>query len=117
MLQTLRSTRGMVTSSHHLAAEAGLQILREGGNAIEAMVVDLTNERRPEIEETLATNGLSLLPGSERIEVTFPGEREMRILVDQSIGAARIRLPDMRIVLSARIEQDYNARDDSISDR
>ena len=38
MLQTLRSTRGMVTSSHHLAAEAGLQILREGGNAIEAMV-------------------------------------------------------------------------------
>jgi gamma-glutamyltranspeptidase/glutathione hydrolase len=38
MLQTLRSTRGMVTSSHHLAAEAGLRILREGGNAIEAMV-------------------------------------------------------------------------------
>ena len=28
----------MVTSSHHLAAESGLQILREGGNAIEAMV-------------------------------------------------------------------------------
>jgi gamma-glutamyltranspeptidase/glutathione hydrolase len=28
----------MVTSSHHLAAEAGLRILREGGNAIEAMV-------------------------------------------------------------------------------
>ena len=38
MLQTLRSNRGMVTSSHHLAAEAGLQILRDGGNAIEAMV-------------------------------------------------------------------------------
>lgn len=38
MLQTLRSGRGMVTSSHHLAAEAGLRILREGGNAIEAMV-------------------------------------------------------------------------------
>jgi gamma-glutamyltranspeptidase/glutathione hydrolase len=38
MLQTLRSTRGMVTSSHHLAAEAGLRCLREGGNAIEAMV-------------------------------------------------------------------------------
>ncbi|HEY5644377.1 MAG TPA: gamma-glutamyltransferase, partial [Pseudomonadales bacterium] len=38
MLQTLRSGRGMVTSSHHLAAEAGLRILRDGGNAIEAMV-------------------------------------------------------------------------------
>ena len=38
MLQSLRSTRGMVTSSHHLAAESGVRILREGGNAIEAMV-------------------------------------------------------------------------------
>ena len=38
MLQTLRSHRGMVTSSHHLAAEAGLRCLRDGGNAIEAMV-------------------------------------------------------------------------------
>ena len=38
MLQTLRSIRGMVSSSHHLASEAGLQIVREGGNAIEAMV-------------------------------------------------------------------------------
>lgn len=38
MLQTTRSTRAMVVSSHHLAAQSGLQILREGGNAIEAMV-------------------------------------------------------------------------------
>lgn len=38
MLQSLRATRGIVTSSHHLAAESGLQVLREGGNAIEAMV-------------------------------------------------------------------------------
>lgn len=38
MLQTLRSNRGMVTSSHHLAAQAGLRVLRDGGNAIEAMV-------------------------------------------------------------------------------
>ncbi|MDH3316814.1 MAG: gamma-glutamyltransferase family protein [Gammaproteobacteria bacterium] len=38
MLQSLRATRGIVTSSHHLAAESGLQVLRDGGNAIEAMV-------------------------------------------------------------------------------
>ncbi len=38
MLQSMKATRGMVTSSHHLAAQAGLRILREGGNAIEAMV-------------------------------------------------------------------------------
>lgn len=32
------AVRGMVTAPHHLAAEAGLSILRAGGNAIEAMV-------------------------------------------------------------------------------
>lgn len=38
MLQTLTAPRGMVTAPHHLAAEAGLSVLREDGNAIEAMV-------------------------------------------------------------------------------
>jgi len=38
MLQTPRSTRGMVVAPHHLAAQAGLHVLRDGGNAIEAMV-------------------------------------------------------------------------------
>ena len=38
MLHTAMATRGMVTAPHHLAAEAGLNILRDGGNAIEAMV-------------------------------------------------------------------------------
>ncbi len=38
MLNTPRATRGMVTAPHHLAAQAGLAVLREGGNAIEAMV-------------------------------------------------------------------------------
>jgi gamma-glutamyltranspeptidase/glutathione hydrolase len=32
------ATRGIVTAPHHLAAQAGLAILREGGNAVEAMV-------------------------------------------------------------------------------
>jgi oxamate amidohydrolase len=36
MLNTPRSRRGMVTSPHHLASEAGLRVLRESGNAIEA---------------------------------------------------------------------------------
>ncbi|MBL8565795.1 MAG: gamma-glutamyltransferase family protein [Hyphomicrobiaceae bacterium] len=38
MLETARCTRGMVVAPHHLAAEAGLAMLRDGGNAIEAMV-------------------------------------------------------------------------------
>ncbi len=38
MLQTPRATRGMVVAPHHLAAQAGLSVLQDGGNAIEAMV-------------------------------------------------------------------------------
>lgn len=33
-----QSTRGMVVAPHHLAAESGLAVLREGGNAVEAML-------------------------------------------------------------------------------
>ena len=38
MLATPQAFQGMVTAPHHLAAEAGLDVLRAGGNAIEAMV-------------------------------------------------------------------------------
>lgn len=38
MLHTPSANRGMVVAPHHLAAQAGLEILREGGNAIEAMI-------------------------------------------------------------------------------
>lgn len=38
MLHTTTSRRGMVVAPHHLAAEAGLAVLRDGGNAIEAMI-------------------------------------------------------------------------------
>lgn len=38
MRQTLTSPRGMVTAPHHLASSSALSVLREGGNAVEAMV-------------------------------------------------------------------------------
>jgi gamma-glutamyltranspeptidase/glutathione hydrolase len=38
MLHTKRSLRGAVTAPHHLAARAGLAVLEDGGNAIEAMI-------------------------------------------------------------------------------
>lgn len=38
MLHTPRARRGMVTAPHHLASEAGLRVLREGGDAIEATI-------------------------------------------------------------------------------
>ena len=38
MIETPRARRGMVTSPHHLASQAGLQILKDGGTAVEAAV-------------------------------------------------------------------------------
>jgi gamma-glutamyltranspeptidase len=38
MLQTTRGLRGIVTSPHHAASQAGLDVLRDGGSAIEAAV-------------------------------------------------------------------------------
>ncbi|WP_181708287.1 gamma-glutamyltransferase family protein [Chthonobacter rhizosphaerae] len=38
MLQTPRSRRGMVTSPHHLASQAGLDVLKAGGTAVEAAI-------------------------------------------------------------------------------
>lgn len=37
-MQTPNSLRGMVTSPHHLASQAGLDVLKDGGTAIEAVV-------------------------------------------------------------------------------
>ena len=36
MLNTKRAYNGMVVAPHHLAAQAGLRVLHEGGNAVEA---------------------------------------------------------------------------------
>jgi len=38
MINTPRSFRGMVTSPHHLASLAGLDVLKDGGTAVEAAV-------------------------------------------------------------------------------
>jgi gamma-glutamyltranspeptidase/glutathione hydrolase len=37
-LTTITGAKGIVTAPHHLAAEAGLSVLRDGGNAVEATV-------------------------------------------------------------------------------
>jgi oxamate amidohydrolase len=38
MLNTPHAYGGMVTSPHHLASQAGAAVLRQGGNAAEAML-------------------------------------------------------------------------------
>ncbi|MEK9672880.1 MAG: gamma-glutamyltransferase family protein [Rhodospirillaceae bacterium] len=38
MLHTTTARRGMVTAPHHLATQAGLRVLQDDGNAVEAMI-------------------------------------------------------------------------------
>ncbi len=38
MLKTTQAYRGAVVAPHHLASQAGLRVLQEGGNAVEAMI-------------------------------------------------------------------------------
>ena len=38
MLNPTRGTRGMAVAPHALAAQSALAVLREGGNAVEAMI-------------------------------------------------------------------------------
>ena len=43
MINSVRATRGMAVAPHALAAQAALAVLREGGNAIEAMIAAAAN--------------------------------------------------------------------------
>ncbi|MBC7191995.1 gamma-glutamyltransferase family protein [Marinobacter sp.] len=43
MLKTVYSNKGLFVAPHHLAAQAGRDILKEGGNAVEAMVAAAAN--------------------------------------------------------------------------
>ena len=43
MFNSIRATRGMAVAPHALAAQAALAILREGGNAVEAMIAAAAN--------------------------------------------------------------------------
>ena len=43
MFNSIRGTRGMAVAPHALAAQAALAVLREGGNAVEAMIAAAAN--------------------------------------------------------------------------
>ena len=50
MFHTAYARRGLVVAPHHLAAQAGLAVLREGGDAIEATVAAGAVDRTETLE-------------------------------------------------------------------
>ena len=72
MEKTVASFRGMVVAPHYLAAQSGLNILRAGGNAIEAAVA----APRWVLGRTW---------GSLKIENDFPQEVLLTLLKKQGI--------------------------------
>lgn len=80
MLNTAWARRGMVTSPHHLASRAGLDVLRAGGTAVEAAVA---------VAATLAVvyPHMTGLGGDGFWLIAEPGEQP--VAIDASGGAAR----------------------------
>ncbi len=78
MLQTTRATRGMLSAPHHLAAQAGSEVLREGGNAIEAMIAAASTIN-------IAYPHMSGLGGDNFWLIHAPGEKVLGI---DACGAA-----------------------------
>ena len=72
----------MVTSSHHLAAKAGLRCLRDDGNAIEAMVAAATISVVYPHMNGLGGDGLWL--------ISEPGHRTLGAI--NGVGAAGARV-------------------------
>ncbi|MCZ8183923.1 MAG: gamma-glutamyltransferase family protein [Beijerinckiaceae bacterium] len=86
MLNTPRARRGMVTSPHHLASEAGLRVLREGGNAIEATIA---------MAATLAVvyPHMTAIGGDGFWLVAQPGQAP--VAIDACGGAAAAATPEL----------------------
>jgi oxamate amidohydrolase len=86
MLHTPRARRGMVTSPHHLASEAGLRILRDGGNAIEAAIAMAA--ALPVVYPHMTSIG-----GDGFWLIAAPGKAP--VAIDGCGGAARSATPDL----------------------
>ena len=93
-MQTVRSYGGMVTAPHHLAAQAGLRVLNDGGNAVEAMIAAAS---------TIAVvyPHMNALGGDNFWLIGEPGE--IPIGIDACGGAAA--LADIDFYISQELDQ------------
>jgi len=85
MINTKRSYNGMVVAPHHLASQAGLRVLQEGGNAVEAMLAAASTITvvYPHM------NGL----GGDNFWLIKPGNNKVHA-IDACGGAAAMATPD-----------------------
>lgn len=81
MMRTVRSRRGMVVAPHHLAAQAGMRVLQDGGNAIEAMVAAASTI-------TVAYPHMNALGGDNFWLIHAPGQDVIGI---DACGAAAVK--------------------------
>jgi oxamate amidohydrolase len=96
MLNTPRARRGMVTSPHHLASEAGLRILRDGGNAIEAAIAMAA--ALPVVYPHMTSIGgdgfwLIAAPGKDPIAIDACGAAAARAVPDLYTAAGLTQIP------------------------
>ena len=98
MINTAAATRGMVVAPHHLAAQSGLAVLHEGGNAIEAMVAAAA---------TIAV----VYPHMNAIGATGSGSSTLPAAIrSRSMRAARPRPRPPRVVPITRARRDPGPR-------
>ncbi len=86
------------------ATPAGTAALVAGLNA---MLDRMFVERRDEIDANLADNGLRVLGPTVEYRLETKGPRALKVIFDNNLKMARLRLPDMRVHIKARVEQTY----------
>lgn len=82
--------------------------------ALNEMLTRVFVDRRKEIDANLADNGLKLLGATVSYKLETKGPRALKVIFDNNLSMARLRLPDMRVHITARVEQTY---DEGASDR
>ena len=75
--------------------------------ALNEMLTRMFVDRREEIDANLADNGLKLLGPTVSYKLETKGPRALKVIFDNNLKMARLRLPDMRVHIKARVEQTY----------
>jgi gamma-glutamyltranspeptidase/glutathione hydrolase len=85
----IMGTHGVVASGHYLASEAGMRILRAGGNAVDAGVAMVFAQAVLEPDEFTVGGEVPIL-------IYGAGERQVRAISGQGVAPARATIEEFR---------------------